>query len=265
MNFGMFHNGPVTYITELKDPNMFLTAGDDGKLFIWDTQNKKMISKLQMDCHVTCGAIDKDGSYVILGTKKGTIRILDISSVTNVRIVMIKKINLKKPTIKVTISHDGTMVAILNAHSKRVLLMSAKTEDNFHFYGFAKLPGVMLDMCWSQTVRPPVNITQNNKILECVIKNGLLVAIVPPNNVKICNQINELSSDDVLMFGRKIDFDITQITVCQKSGDVYTVGDDRIVKKYKQPEEYLPKMDMRVKVPINPLEEFEGHDLLTNC
>lgn len=55
-----------------------------------------MISKLEMDCHFTCGDIDKEGRFVILGTQKGTIRVLDVTDIEAPRLVMIKKINMER-------------------------------------------------------------------------------------------------------------------------------------------------------------------------
>jgi len=62
---GSFHNGPVTFLTELNENSAFLSAGYDGKLFIWDSKTSKMISKIEMDCHFTCGDIDIQGRFVI--------------------------------------------------------------------------------------------------------------------------------------------------------------------------------------------------------
>jgi hypothetical protein len=65
-------------------------------VFIWDTKSCQMISKLEMDCHFTCGDIDKEGRFVILGTQKGTIRVLDVTDIEAPRLVMIKKINMER-------------------------------------------------------------------------------------------------------------------------------------------------------------------------
>jgi hypothetical protein len=222
-----------------------------------------MISKLEMDCQFTCGDIDKEGRYVMLGTKKGTIRVLDVTNVEAPRLVMIKKINLERSVQKIQISHDNQLIAILMSGARRAILISGDINDEFPFVGFAKLPGVCLDISWASSVRPPVNSTQNNKVLECVIKNGLLVAIVPPHKLTTSRQLTELSASEITSFGRKVDFDIQKLTVSGSTGDVYTAGEDRLLKRYQQPEEYLPKMDMRVKAPKNPLDELVSHDLDT--
>jgi len=224
-----------------------------------------MVSKLEMEAHFTCGEVDKQGRFVILGTKKGTIRIIDVTDIHKPRLILIKKINLEKQVYKIQISHDGTMVAILNKTARRVIFLSTDPEEEFNFIGFVKLPGECLDIAWASCVRPPINSAQNNKALECIIKNGLLVAIVPPpaNKINLSRQLEDISQEDVSVFGRRIDFDIERLTVKPSTGEVFCCGKDRLLKKYSQPEEYLPKMDMRVKAPKNPEEEIVSHDLDT--
>lgn len=49
------------------------------------------------------------------------------------------------------------------------------------------------------------------------------------------------------------------------SGEVVVTGKDKILRKYKQPEEVLAKMDWKVKAANTPpIEEIDGHDLRTN-
>lgn len=46
------------------------------------------------------------------------------------------------------------------------------------------------------------------------------------------------------------------------SGEILTSGEDKFIKKYRQPEELLAKVDFRSKQPIPPpLEEIDAHDL----
>jgi hypothetical protein len=50
------------------------------------------------------------------------------------------------------------------------------------------------------------------------------------------------------------------------SGEIITSGDDKMFKKYKQPEELLAKVDYKSKAAIPPpIEEIEAHDLKISC
>ncbi len=88
--------------------------------------------------------------------------------------------------------------------------------------------------------------------------------LVPPN----ISQINPKSSsmkfelDQCPQYGRKIDPDIYHLAIDSENKDILATGKDKILKKYKQPEELITKMDLRMKVPGSvPLEELEGHPL----
>ena len=68
--------------------------------------------------------------------------------------------------------------------------------------------------------------------------------------------------DQCPQYGRKIDPDIYHLAIDPENKDILTTGKDKILKKYKQPDELLIKMDLRIKVPGSvPLEELEGHPL----
>jgi hypothetical protein len=65
-----------------------------------------------------------------------------------------------------------------------------------------------------------------------------------------------LETDICQVYGRKIDPDQTLIAVNPIGGEVLTAGKDKVFKKYKQPEEILAKMDLKVKVASQqPLDE----------
>jgi len=159
---------------------------------------------------------------------KGTIRVIDVTDINNPTLIMIKKINIEKSVYKIQVSHDGTMIAILNKNARRVIFITTDFQEEFKFIGYAKLPGVCLDISWASAVKPPINSSQSNKCLEVVVKNGLLVAVVPPIKVKFNRQLEELTNSEITMFGRKIDFDIEKLTVGQTTGDVFCTGSDRL-------------------------------------
>jgi WD40 repeat protein len=65
--------------------------------------------------------------------------------------------------------------------------------------------------------------------------------------------------------GRKVDPEMARIGVLA-TGELVVTGRDKILRKYKQPEELLSKMDFKVKAANTPpIEELDGHDLTTNC
>lgn len=67
------------------------------------------------------------------------------------------------------------------------------------------------------------------------------------------------------IYARKIDPDLNHIAVNLATGDLLCTGKDKILKRYKQPEELFVKMDTRIKVGGAPIEEQDGHPLPTNA
>lgn len=65
----------------------------------------------------------------------------------------------------------------------------------------------------------------------------------------------KLENDVCPMYARKVDADLNHIAVNKISGDILSTGKDKILKRYKQPEELLAKMDTRIKVGGAPIEE----------
>jgi WD40 repeat protein len=60
---------------------------------------------------------------------------------------------------------------------------------------------------------------------------------------------------------RKTDPEMTKICLSNTT-DIYLTGADKVLKRYKFPEEKLEKIDLKVKLPaLSPLEEVEGHFL----
>lgn len=58
---------------------------------------------------------------------------------------------------------------------------------------------------------------------------------------------------------RKIDPELTHI-IQHNATDLYLTGGDKVLKRYKYPEEKLDKIDLKVKLPaLSPAEEIEMH------
>jgi hypothetical protein len=53
------------------------------------------------------------------------------------------------------------------------------------------------------------------------------------------------------MYGQRTDSNLRLVTSLP-SGELLTTGKDKFLKKYKQPEDLLQKLDFKSKVPPNP-------------
>lgn len=88
----------------------------------------------------------------------------------------------------------------------------------------------------------------NTPNIVAIIK-GLVFAFPPPE--KNNNQESQI-------FCRKTDPEMNKICLTNSS-DILLTGNDKVLKRYKYPEELLSKIDLKVKLAApSPLEEIEG-------
>lgn len=142
--------------------------------------------------------------------------------------------------------------------------MSAQPGARFDFFGFVTLPGTVLDFAWCSSPKPPIDLKTSSHLVEVILKNGLLVCVVPPMRPSSVPVFKEFPLDDVSLRARRIDFDISVVSVCNETGDVLCTGDEKVIRRYKQPEDLLRDMDLRARPPFTPVE-MDGHDLKTTC
>lgn len=74
-----------------------------------------------------------------------------------------------------------------------------------------------------------------------------------------------MNNQDGTILCRKTDPDLNRICPTN-SQDIFITGADKVLKRYKYPDENLQKMDLKIKLPApSPIEEIESHQLPTTC
>jgi len=259
------HNSPVLFLEEIKESNRLVSVSINGHVMIHDVSSKKEVASVSFNSKFTCAHINPLGNLLFIGSDKGCLRILDISEPKTPRLVYCKKLHATKALKSLRISHDNSTLGLVFEDSNEVYFTSAQPDSSFEFYGFVALPGTVLDLAWSSAVKSPIDSKKFKHLVEVVVKNGLLAAIVLPRSLTPVPVFKEIPQDDISIRGRRIDFDIFLVAVDNETGDVLCTGEEKVVRRYKQPEELLRDMDLRPRPPFTPIEELDGHDLRTNC
>ena len=57
--------------------HVLASAGDDGRVMIWDPQTTKEIDRIPMSTAIRCVALSADGHYLAVGTRNGAVRVWD--------------------------------------------------------------------------------------------------------------------------------------------------------------------------------------------
>lgn len=262
--YGMYHNSKIILCDETKENRKLVAASYNGLITVYDVIRGELLSFMKLDANLSCGTLNSAGNLVILGSENGTIRIVDITDPMKPRMIHCRKFHKSEPIRAVKISSDHALIGFITEHSNRAYLMSGTPENNFELYGYAVLPGTALDIDWTTTVKPPIDSKKSKQVLEVIVKNGLIAAVSPLRPLTPTPTFKELSQEDVSIRGRRVDFDITLGAIDPDTGDLFTTGDEKVIRRYKQPEDHVRDMDMRPRAPFTPLDELDGHELTTN-
>lgn len=260
---GMFHNSKVVFCDEIKETKKLVAVSQNGLVTLHDLATGNLSSFLKIEAVITSVHINATGNLIVLGSSNGCIRILDLSNSREIKTVFCKKLHKSNPIRVVKFSHDQTMICFATEKSNRVYFLSGTPEKNFELYGYVFLEGTVLDVNWANTVKPPIDPKKNRHLVEVTVKNGLLQAIVPLKTINPHEVFEELGLESISMLGRRIDTDITMSIVEPETGDLFCTGGEKILRRYKQPEEYFRDMELKRKQVGMPLE-LDNHDLVTN-
>lgn len=260
----MFHNSKIVFCDELKSTQKLISASESGLVTVHDLESGKLRSFLKIDAIITCAHINSTGNLLILGSKNGCLRILDLTNTKEIRIIMCKKLHKSESIRVVRFSEDQTIIGFATENSNRLYLISGTPENHFELYGFVYLEGTVLDVSWASSAKAPIDSKKNKHLLEVTVKNGLVQAIVPLKGIAAHLVFEELGQEAISNLGRRIDSDITMAIVEPESGDIFCTGSEKILRRYKQPDEYIRDMDLRRKQQGMPTE-YDSHDLITNC
>ncbi|EGR30550.1 hypothetical protein IMG5_129360, partial [Ichthyophthirius multifiliis] len=117
-----------------------------------------------------------------------------------------------------------------------------------------------ISICWNNCAKLTV---PTNKNVLFILQNYFLISVIAPDCDFETKDL-KLENENCVIYARKVDADLTLIQMHPNTGDLFLTGKDKILKRYKQPEELLQKMDTRIKQGGVPLEEQDGHPLPCN-
>lgn len=209
---------------------------------------------------MVCADVDSDEQVLVTGSAEGVVRIYDFSNPKDIALVKQFKIFEKKPIDQVQINKEKTLIAACSRESKKIFFIAIKNSV-YKIIGYVVLPSKVSSLGWNFSNKQLI-VSETGNVLF-VLLNYLLIGIVPPDPESVYKDL-KLENDVCPVYGRKIDQDMQQMCIQFSTGDLLLTGQDKILKKYKQPEELLSKLDMKIKIGLPPLEELDGHDLPAN-
>ncbi|EAR97028.3 hypothetical protein TTHERM_00196190 (macronuclear) [Tetrahymena thermophila SB210] len=256
---GPYPFSPIVFIRELENQNVVITVTQNSYIYFWDIEKKIQVSTFKLNCTIVCGDIHPNSKTLILGSSSGVIRILDISNLNGVHLLKQIKVLKDKPVSNLHFNPDGSMFFVSSTESKKIYLINS---TKYNIIGYIALPAKVNTACWNTSQK--LVIPTHKNVLFVLLNYFLISLIVPDATYQNKDQL-KIDNDVCPVYARKIDPDMNHIAVNQVTGDILMTGKDKIVKRYKQPEELYAKMDTRIKVGGAPIEEQDGHPLPTNA
>ena len=258
-----YNNSRIVFIGELHDPNYFVSIGENGRLMVLSLENNEKLTEIDLNCKCTCACLSLEKNFIFVGTEQGCVKIIDLEELSAPRCVWVKKITLKKGIKAIEVSLDGKMIAVTLNESRELIIMSGEHDKDFGFYGSVKMTGTVESIGWTNITKNPVP-DEYTHMVEVCIRNGLLIAVLPPLNMEVQPELKPFDDQNLLQFGKRVDHDMKILAIDKASGDIWMSGQQLLFNKYEQPIKYLPKMEKKPKPPFPPSKVIFGHELESN-
>lgn len=102
--------------------NVFVSAGDEGSVHVWDIAAKKELAAAEFGVSIRALAYTPDGNNVVAGTLKGEVMLLDAATLS----VKAKATVAKSSVDELKVSPDGAKVAV-GSHDSVVIIVDANS------------------------------------------------------------------------------------------------------------------------------------------
>jgi hypothetical protein len=204
---------------------------------------------------ITCGDLNKDENTLSLGTNTGIVLFFEVNEQYKLSLIYEFRLYDKEMISEVSFSPVSDELAVCSHGHKNVYFVLTNTNAKFQVLGYAVLPYEVTGMSWN---------TSNKQVVakdypQLFVLVGFAVLGLTAPDAKSHHRRGDHLRLECELTARKVDPDMTNIVVLG-SGELLLSGKDKVLKKYKQPEEAIVKIDWKVKAANTPpIEEIEGH------
>lgn len=151
------------------------------------------------------------------------------------------------PIDQVVFSSNGEELAVLSKRENRVFYVLTSLAMEFEVLGYVDIPHAIKSIGWMGNARAVVN-AKFECLLVCVGYGVLMISSPVNAPTKKRGKDLDLKPD---IYAIRTDLNQSLVT-CLPSGELITTGKDKFLKKYKQPEDLITRIDWKSKVPPNP-------------
>jgi len=257
-----FHNSRIIGLKELGTTTQYITVSSkDQKIIFWEITDLRPRYTFYLEYKPTTFEVDYEGNVLLIGSKKGVLRIYDISprdkNRNNLRLIFQKKLLENKKIDKIIVTPGQKYIIFTSKGSDLIFILSGDLNRNFQLLGYIHTKYPILDIAYHDS---------SDEIL--VLVKNLLFSYKVDYSVE-----NKKNKDFMINFhlkydkkARKVDSDLNIMIHNPKSQDVWLTGKDKYLRHYPLPEEKFEKViDNKYLPPETPIDEIRAHDLSINC
>lgn len=254
---GPYHRAPLLLLREIAGTSLVVSVSADGRVVLWSGKQRRQVGFFDAEGPLTCADLNGKANVLAVGRQDGLVQFYSVSSFDTPFLFREFRLTRGSRLDHLAFSSSSDQLAVLSRAEDRIYYLLTALAMPFEVLGYVVLPHKPLSFAWHITTRVAVK-PKHEHLLVCVGFGVLMVN--GPAAVPAKRRGEELALQAEI-FAARTDPD-QHLVVSLPSGEILTTGDDKLIKKYRQPEEPLSKVDFRSKTPLPlPLEELDGHDL----
>jgi hypothetical protein len=140
---------PILQVLQLGETTQCVSIAED--LRIWDFARGECIMKWDPPegTELTALASDRAGISVFVGSNRGVLRVMDVTSRSLVRILSMHRV-FKKPINCIRMNRDQTLLAVSSRIGKKVFFIRVKLNSELQCIGCSVMKDNVVDMAWNQ-------------------------------------------------------------------------------------------------------------------
>ena len=240
-----FHTKKILMAENIKGTQYFISIAEDGKMIVRDLNNDRIMFNTCIGNDITSASFDKNRGRIYIGSKFGSLRVLEINKQLSLKEIDCIRIDKTNSVTKIVI--DSSYCFVQAGH--KIVVIDVGFEEKLSYFGFLKTTKQALDF----------DIGYNEELdIFCLFEKGILIKYSIKRSSLVSNKrLYKFKEDGYSVYGNKIDIDLYKLAFHQPSNFLYCVGEDLIIKKYKNPKDQIEKLEKKMIYPYNPMEEID--------
>lgn len=227
---GPYHRSPIVLVREIEGSSLVITVSKDGRAVLWSGHQRRQIGFFDLEGEVLSADVNKQSNVLAVSRASGLVQFYSISSFDTPFVFREFRLTKGTPIEQVVFSSNGEELAALSAAEQRVYYLLTSVKNPFEVLGYVKLAHHPYSINWHVTQKTAVK-PKHEHLLVCIGYGVLLINGPAAVSTKKRGENLNLQAD---IYAIRTDVD-QRLVSNLPSGEIITTGDDKFIKKYRQP------------------------------